>query len=342
MEVENVFFAITNNNNKVPFVDPVPSSSEPLKNGSTSAPAAVIATKKTTVAKKSVASPRIPLATRPVSAPATTVVRCTATTTTTIVPKVRPPPLVKRQETTPVVETKQTVQQRRIDEIRVIKEKAQQDAEKRKKENQIRKEWENKQKQQEREMLQAFVSDRGHAAAEAERFKKERRKHSVLMNTDMMRKNREKHTALEAAKKQDEKNLLQSRREDFLKLTELRKEEEQQRRESLANRSMTMIQQREVTQQTHHLNEYSIVVPPTYLLTHSLQLIRLSIIWHRQNSRKKFAYFRYTLHIQSLLTHHNTLSHTFSNTHPRTHVNTYSCLPSSDFTYLFRLDEKIS
>ena len=281
MEIENVFFAITNNN-KVPFVDPIPStsSSAAIKTNSTDEPV-IVATKKSTLIKKSVASPRIPLASRPVSAPATS----SRSTTTTTNPKLRPPLAVhKRQETTTVIETKETVQQRRIEEIRVIKEKAQQDAEKRKKENQIRKEWENKQKQQEREMLQAFVSDRGHAAAEAERLKKERRKHSVLMNTDMMRKNREKHAALEAAKKQEEKHLLKSRREDFLKMTELRKAEEQRRRESLANRSMTATQQREIVDhlaQTKQQEEIRLLQVPYTIHTQYLATV-IQTLTHSQ------------------------------------------------------------
>ena len=223
--------------------------------------------------------------------------------------------MVKQQETTTAVcETKE---QRRIEEIRIIKEKAQQDAEKRKKDNQIRKDWENKQKQQEREMLQAFVSDRGHAAAEAERLKKERRKHSVLMNTDMMRKNREKHAVLEAAKKQVEKNLLLSRRDDFLKLTQLRKAEEQRRRESVVNRGMTALQQREVHNITppSTFSSLSNILSNTHLLFS--YTFRLLIRWHRQNNKKKFAYFRYTIHLQSSLTPSNTTFHshsfTFSN-----------------------------
>jgi F0F1-type ATP synthase epsilon subunit len=54
---------------------------------------------------------------------------------------------------------------------------------------------------------------------------------------------------MEQARHDNEVSLLQSRREDFLKLTEARKAEEDRRRESMVGRGITAQQHKEVTEQ---------------------------------------------------------------------------------------------
>ena len=68
------------------------------------------------------------------------------------------------------------------------------------------------------------------------------------MNNKILEQRREKEAELEQKQADDEASLLHSRREDFLRLTEARKEEEQRRRESMVGRGVAACQQREAAQ----------------------------------------------------------------------------------------------
>ena len=95
---------------------------------------------------------------------------------------------------------KSVVEQRRADEIRFLHETALLEAELRRKMLNVKREAEFKKKSAEREVLQAFSTDRVHAVKETERMKKDRRKRSVLMNNEIVSERREKGAEMEQAK----------------------------------------------------------------------------------------------------------------------------------------------
>ena len=294
-ELENVFHAITskvpfannNSNINVPSEEPasnvvikktVSAASEPLKTTTGHRPTTAInnVDKKTTgstiapVKKAVMTMQRVPLAPRPATAPPRAPM--TMSMTTKPMSQVMKPPhmlgkghsIIQLKSTwgNDTAARKKIMEQRRLAEVRSIQEAVQREAEMRKKVLTMRKEAESKKKQHERETFQAFSSDRSHATKEADRLKKERRKQSVLVNADILRKSRENAAAIEAAKKQEEADLLQTRHEDHLKVTEARKMEEQRRRESMVNRGLSAQQQREIMEQlvaTKHDEEVSLL-----------------------------------------------------------------------------------
>ena len=90
---------------------------------------------------------------------------------------------------------------------------------------------------------------------EARKAEEQRRRESMVGRGLTAQQHREVAEQMEREQHDNEVSLLQSRREDYLKLTEARKAEEDRRRESMVGRGLTAQQHREVAgqmEQAHH------------------------------------------------------------------------------------------
>ena len=214
MDTENVFYAITS---KVPFsnvvstpeTDPSPVSKPLVVKSTVSAPS----NPKTTthgvkkpiniVTKKPVSLHRVPLAPRPTTAPPVLQHKKNIPQVAkhlSMHMKIDRVADMKEKWAKDKAMKKNAVEQRRADEIRFLHETALLEAELRRKMLNTKREKESKKKSAEREVLQAFSTDRVHAVKETERMKKDRRKRSVLMNNEIVNQRREKGAIMEQNK----------------------------------------------------------------------------------------------------------------------------------------------
>ena len=97
---------------------------------------------------------------------------------------------------------------------------------------------------------------------EARKAEEQRRRESMIGRGLTAQQHKEVAEQMEHAQHENEVSLLQSRREDFLRLTEARKAEEDRRRESMIGRGLTAQQHKEVKEQMEHAqheNEVSLL-----------------------------------------------------------------------------------
>lgn len=126
--------------------------------------------------------------------------------------------------------------ERRQQELRKLTEDSTAAAELRRKQLEKKREFEEKEKQQKHEELSSSLKARAQLAADLEKQAKAKRRISMFLNKKLRNAAAEKEAKLQIQKKQEEIELLSSRRLDFLEIREAKKDEEARRRESMHNR----------------------------------------------------------------------------------------------------------
>lgn len=104
-------------------------------------------------------------------------------------------------------------------------------------------------KECENEMFAAFVEDRIFQANEVEKLQKERRRRSVMINTEILAKAKQRSLEISLRKAEEERTLLESRRLDAIALEKFKEEEEDRKRESLLFRADIFHNQKKVETQ---------------------------------------------------------------------------------------------
>ena len=141
--------------------------------------------------------------------------------------------------------------ERRIELQKYIAESSQKESEIRKMRVAIHEEDRRRKLQVEKDILESSAADRAHQAAELERISKARRKHSLMLNKEMMRQFREKKVELEIAMKEEEAGLHACRRADFIALRDGKTAAEDRRRESLMGRGLVAQVHKELDEISH-------------------------------------------------------------------------------------------
>ena len=100
-------------------------------------------------------------------------------------------------------------------------------------------------KQREKELLSASLEERKQLALDMEHQAKAKRRISIFINSKMRNASLKKENELKTQKQQEIVTELADRRTDFLQLRQAKAAEKQQRRDSMANRTLTAQQQRE-------------------------------------------------------------------------------------------------
>lgn len=95
------------------------------------------------------------------------------------------------------------------------------------------------------EQLSSSLEARAQQATDLERMEKERKRRSVLLNSEIQRKGKEREIKMKLEKVEEETSLHSSRRLDFLSGREAKKMENDRKRESLAMRGVMFQKQRE-------------------------------------------------------------------------------------------------
>ena len=139
------------------------------------------------------------------------------------------------------------MQMKRANELKRLQEATVRDAQMRVKNYLLKKQAEKDKKDHERELLESSIADRNHTANEIEKMKKQRRKQSVLLNHNMLRKAKENELKVESSKKQEELDYLSAKREDAIKIQEAKQLDKQRKRESMMSRGKMAVIQKEVT-----------------------------------------------------------------------------------------------
>lgn len=100
-------------------------------------------------------------------------------------------------------------------------------------------------KQREKELLAASLEERNQLARDLEAKAKAKRRISVFLSTKMRNAALQKESEIKLKKQEELVNELSDRRTDFLQVRQAKAREEQNRRESMANRGLTAQQHRE-------------------------------------------------------------------------------------------------
>ena len=114
-----------------------------------------------------------------------------------------------------------------------IIEASEKEAEIRKMRSAMRRDDERRKHEKEQDLFESAALDRAHSAASIDKSEKERRKHSVMLNKEMMRQFKEKEAEIEICMKVEEAEVLAARRQDFINARDLKYAEEDRKRESL-------------------------------------------------------------------------------------------------------------
>ena len=105
--------------------------------------------------------------------------------------------------------------------------------------------YESLEKQREKDLLAASLQDRNQLAKDLETQAKAKRRISVFLNSKLRNAALQKEAEMEVKKQQELVQELADRRTDYLQVRQARAREEQNRRESMANRGLTAQKQRE-------------------------------------------------------------------------------------------------
>lgn len=111
------------------------------------------------------------------------------------------------------------------------------------------KEYDEQQKKRHKDMLAASLEERAQLAADLEKEKKARRRISIFMSKKIRTAAQENEERLLREKKQQEIDLLTSRRIENLNLRQAKKLDEIRKRESFCNKSETAILQKQAAEQ---------------------------------------------------------------------------------------------
>lgn len=106
-----------------------------------------------------------------------------------------------------------------------------------------------RQQELEREQLAASLEDRAHVAREMEMAKKQRRRQSVLLNTEILQHAREKDSQIKMQSLMNEKDWLEARRLNRLSEEQAQLIEKMRRRASMATRGEESRRQRDIAEQ---------------------------------------------------------------------------------------------
>jgi len=142
--------------------------------------------------------------------------------------------------------------EKRQNDFKKLQESTQAAAEIRRRELELQRQFQEKEKLAKQELLASSLEDRKVMAQEKERQKKERRRMSIALNKQMLTLKQEKENELAAKKKEEEDKNLEARRLDFIQVREARKAESTRRRESMAFRGQLAKQQREISEELNN------------------------------------------------------------------------------------------
>lgn len=139
--------------------------------------------------------------------------------------------------------------QKKKAEIQRIQDESVHAAEIRAKNLQRKREIEERKKEEEKELLSSSLQANLELSAELKKQKQAKRRISIFLNNTMKARQKEAQAKLEAQKKEEEVDLLQSRRLDHLQLRMAKQQEEENRRESLNFRLLSASKQRKIEEE---------------------------------------------------------------------------------------------